>query len=66
MIKLELNTRCAQIADRLVPQYRDGGKNYSCHGGVARRWQAAFEGACIAFGHDPKNNAYPIKSQEGV
>jgi len=47
----ELNTHCTQVADMVVPQYRDGKKSYSCTGGVAKRWGAAFEGARLALGH---------------
>ena len=50
-----LNRRCTQIADRVVPEYRAGRKSYSCTGGVAKRWQAAWDGACIALGYDPKD-----------
>jgi hypothetical protein len=38
-----------EIADRVVPEYRDGKRSYSCTGTVAKRWQAAYDGACIAF-----------------
>jgi hypothetical protein len=49
-----LVTHCTQIADRVVPEYRARNKSYSCTGGVAKRWQAAWDGACIALGNDPK------------
>ena len=49
-----LDKRCVEIADAVVPQYRSGERSYSCTGGMAKRWQAAFEGACLALGHDPK------------
>jgi hypothetical protein len=55
-----LNTRCTQIADRVVPEYRVGRKSYSCTGGVAKRWFAAWQGACIAFGYDPREAAAGI------
>lgn len=46
--------RCTQIADEVVPEYRGGRSSYSCTGRVAKRWQAAWDGACVALGHDPK------------
>lgn len=46
--------RCTQIADAVVPAYRGGKKSYGCTGVVAKRWQAAWDGACFALGHDPK------------
>lgn len=49
-----LNTRCTQIADMVVPEYRAGRKSYSCIGSVAKRWQAAWDSACIALGYDPE------------
>lgn len=45
--------RCTQIADVVVPEYRGGRRSYGCTGGVAKRWQAAWDGACLALGHDP-------------
>ena len=44
--------RCAEIADQVVPEYR-GGKPRSCTGHYAKRWQAAWDGACVALGGDP-------------
>jgi hypothetical protein len=49
-----LNTRCTQIADQVVPEYRARNKSYSCTGGMAKRWQAAWDGACAALGYNPK------------
>jgi hypothetical protein len=57
---VKLNMRCTQIADRCVPEYRGGKKSYSCTGVVANRWQAAWEAACTALGHDPATAQVPI------
>jgi hypothetical protein len=54
-IKPELAARCTQIADTVVPKFRDGKKSYSCTGSVAKRWQTAWDAACIALGYDPKD-----------
>lgn len=48
-----LPIRCTEIADQVVPEYRDGKRSYACHGHTAKRWQAAWDGACIALGGDP-------------
>lgn len=53
----KITERCTQIADRIVPEYRRGEKSYSCTGVVAKRWQAAWDGACVALGHDPDRSA---------
>jgi hypothetical protein len=48
--------RCTEIADQVVPQYRDDNQRqpgYSCTGIYAKRWQAAWDAACIALGGDP-------------
>jgi hypothetical protein len=45
--------RCTLIADKVVPKYRAAGGNYGCTGIMAKRWQAAWDAACIALGHDP-------------
>lgn len=47
-----LTGRCSKIADQVVPEYR-GGKPRSCTGHYAKRWQAAWDGACVALGGDP-------------
>lgn len=44
--------RCTEIADKVVPEYR-GGKPRCCTGHIAKRWQAAWDGACVALGGDP-------------
>lgn len=49
-----ITARCTQIADAVVPEYRAGKRSYSCTGRVAKRWQAAWDGACIALGREPK------------
>ena len=51
---------CTRIADQVVPQYRDDNQRqpgYSCTGIYAKRWQAAWDAACIALGGDPKEYA---------
>lgn len=46
--------RCTEIADQVVPEYRPGKPPYpSCTGIYAKRWQAAWDAACIALGGDP-------------
>lgn len=42
----------AEIADKVVPQYRCSGKSYPCHGTVAKRWGAAYDAAEIALRGD--------------
>jgi len=51
-----IKERCSQIADVVVPTFRcaPGGR---CTRPTAKRWQAAWEGACLAFGHSPKEFA---------
>lgn len=51
---IEIAERCGRIADEVVPAYRDGKCRYGCTGTVAKRWQAAWDGACVALGHDPQ------------
>jgi hypothetical protein len=43
---------CTGIADKVEPDYRTGAPR-SCTGYIARRWQAAWDGACLAIGGDP-------------
>lgn len=45
------------IADQVVPEYRlaPGHSAYSCTGQVARRWQAAWDAACLAQGGNPND-----------
>ena len=57
-----VTARCTQIADAVVPEYRAGKRSYTCTGRVAKRWQAAWEGACIALGREPKN--YQLDTRE--
>jgi hypothetical protein len=47
--------QCTAIADKVVPQYRNPprGRMYSCSSHTASKWQAAWDGACIAMGGDP-------------
>lgn len=52
---VSMDDRCTQCADAIVPEYRHGNKAYGCTGTVAKRWQAAWDGACMALGHDPKD-----------
>lgn len=63
MTKQKLAARCVQIADTVVPQYRNEKRSYSCTGGMAKCWQAAYDGACIALGGNPGNGAAPVKLQ---
>ena len=58
-----ITERCTQIADAVVPEYRAGKRSYSCTGRVAKRWQAAWDGACIALGREPK--VYRIATLRG-
>lgn len=51
--KMEISKRATSIADEVVPQYRHGSRIYRCHGTTAARWQAAWDGACLALGGDP-------------
>lgn len=51
--RLEVAQRCTGIADRVEPRYRNGSRSYSCYGHVAKLWQAAWDGACVALGGDP-------------
>jgi hypothetical protein len=48
----EIGKRCTQIADAVVPEYRGGKRSYSCTGTVAKRWQAAWDGAAHALRGD--------------
>jgi endonuclease I len=44
--------RCTEIADQVVPAYRYGKRSYSCSSWTAKRWQAAWDAACLAHGVD--------------
>ncbi len=48
-------TRCTEIADTVVPEYRSGSSHPSCTSPTAKRWQAAWDGACVALGRDPES-----------
>lgn len=50
MTDKEREARCVEIADQVVPQYRDDAKVYSCTGTYAKQWSAAYNGAMIALG----------------
>lgn len=52
-MKDELSSECRRIADRVVPEYFSG--SYSCGGVYAKRWQAAWDAACIALGGNPED-----------
>ncbi len=41
----EAEQRACAIADKIVPAYRTGPRSYSCSGHIAKKWEAAFEGA---------------------
>lgn len=47
--------RCTEAADSVVPEYRFMMQSPSCTSPVAKRWQDAWDGACVALGHDPKD-----------
>lgn len=56
---IDLVQRCTAIADQAVPQYRTpkpGGGYYTCTGIYAKRWKAAWDGACIALGGNPQDH----------
>ena len=52
----DIASRCTAIADQAVPAYRNGKRSYSCTSHTAKRWQAAWDGACIALGGNPENH----------
>jgi hypothetical protein len=52
---VSIGDRCTQFADAIVPEYKGENKSYSCTGSVAKRWQAAWDGACMALGHNPRD-----------
>ena len=56
-----IEARCTQIADAVVPAYRTAGRALSCTGTIAKRWQAAWDGACLALAHDPQD--YRLKGR---
>lgn len=47
----EIERRCTEIADQVVPEYRAAAM--PCTGFAATKWQAAWDAACIALGGDP-------------
>ena len=49
IVKAELEKVAIVIADQVIPEYRAVGKSYPCHGHVAKRWQAAYDGALLAL-----------------
>ena len=54
----DITQRCLLIADQVVPQYRNDNQRqpgYSCTGIYAKRWQAAWDAACIALGGNPQD-----------
>lgn len=49
--------RCTEIADQAVPEYRAADARHSgCTSHTAKRWQAAWDAACIALGGDPADH----------
>lgn len=46
---------CTVVADAVVPRYRQNPPP-SCTGHHAKRWQAAWDGACLALGGNPKDH----------
>ncbi len=54
----DLERYCTAIADQAVPFYRsppNGRMPFSCTSHTANRWQAAWDGACIALGGNPQD-----------
>ncbi len=52
--KAALPFRCTEIADQVVPEYRaDNAQHTGCGSHTAKRWQAAWDAACVALGGDP-------------
>ena len=39
---MQTNPFAAEIADRIVPEYRNGPRSYCCTGHTAKRWNAAY------------------------
>jgi hypothetical protein len=56
-----LHIRCIEIADCVVPQYRNSKNSYSCGGPVAKRWQSAFDAAKIAL-----TEPQPVQTAEAI
>lgn len=52
--RTDLARHCTMIADLAVPAYRSGVKSYGCASHTAKRWQAAWDGACLALGGRPE------------
>jgi hypothetical protein len=50
-----LEDRCRWIADAVVPGFRKVGPKASCSGPTGKRWQAAWDSACIALGGVPSD-----------
>jgi hypothetical protein len=59
-----ITARCTQIADEVVPEYRGSERSYSCAGTVAKRWQAAWDGACVALGHAPESSRSAVTGKQ--
>lgn len=53
----------AEIADAVVPEYRNGERSYSCTGLVAKRWSSAYEAALRCFA--PTKGDGEIETDEG-
>lgn len=49
----QIEKQCIDIADKIVPQYRNGKRSYSCHGTIANKWGAAYYGAYMAITGNP-------------
>lgn len=49
MTRTPIEQRCVEIADRVVPAYRDGRRSYSCTSWTARRWEAAYQAAKVTM-----------------
>lgn len=62
-MNIENYEKYTEIADRVVPEYRDYRSNYSCTGHVAKRWEAAWNAACIANSDEPSRYNPPINER---
>ena len=62
-MNIEKNHKYSEIADRVVPEYRDYRSTYSCTGQVAKRWVAAWTAACLANDDDPSLYEAPVNER---
>lgn len=59
LLPKSIEARCTKIANAVVPEYNNG--SYSCTGIIAKRWQAAWDAACISIGYEPKAVALDLR-----